>query len=99
MPYQLDAAERILRPFASTDGPLSEPDRRVVEDILGTLRRVDATEARVRDLEHRVVDLSKENLELIGRNRVLSEVSARDALTGLYNRWFVVEKIESEINR
>ena len=35
----------------------------------------------------------------MARNRVLAEVSAHDALTGLYNRWYVLEKIESEINR
>ena len=33
------------------------------------------------------------------QNRTLSEISARDALTGLYNRWYVMEKIDSEMNR
>ena len=33
------------------------------------------------------------------KNRVLSEVSSRDTLTGLYNRWYVMEKIDCEINR
>src|SRR5438552_8076494 len=38
-------------------------------------------------------------MDLLMRNRILSEVSARDSLTGLYNRWYVMEKIESEMNR
>ena len=67
-------------------GSIDEPDRGVLTDF-------------VRDLRERVAHLSKENLELIVKNRVLAEVSARDALTGLYNRWYVIEKIESEINR
>jgi len=99
MPLKLDAAERILRPLASADGPLSDADRPVVEEILGAVRRVHDSDIRVGDLERRVLDLSKENLELLGRNRMLSEVSARDMLTGLYNRWYLIEKIESEINR
>lgn len=65
---------------------LSEPDRGVMSSVLENLRE-------------RIAHLSKENLELIVKNRVLAEVSARDALTGLYNRWYVIEKIESEINR
>jgi len=99
MSHELDAAERVLRPLASPDSPLSEPDRHIIEDILGVLRRADISEARFRELERRVVDLSRENLDLIVRNRALSEISARDALTGLYNRWYLIEKIESEINR
>ncbi len=54
---------------------------------------------RVRELEARVAELQAENLDLAMKNRVLAEVSARDALTGLYNRWYVMEKIESEMNR
>ena len=47
----------------------------------------------------RIAQLQHENIELIMKNRVLAEVSARDSLTGLYNRWYVMEKIESEMNR
>jgi diguanylate cyclase (GGDEF)-like protein len=43
--------------------------------------------------------LQRENLDLTVKNRMLSEVSSRDSLTGLYNRWFVLEKIDSELNR
>ena len=46
-----------------------------------------------------MLSLQRENLDLIVKNRMLSEVSSRDALTGLYNRWFVIEKIDSEMNR
>ena len=54
---------------------------------------------RINELEARVAQLQRENIDLIMKNRVLAEVSARDALTGLYNRWYVMEKIESEMNR
>jgi diguanylate cyclase (GGDEF)-like protein len=54
---------------------------------------------RISELEARVAQLQRENIDLIMKNRVLAEVSARDALTGLYNRWYVMEKIESEMNR
>jgi diguanylate cyclase (GGDEF)-like protein len=46
-----------------------------------------------------MLGLQRENLDLTVRNRMLSEVSTRDSLTGLYNRWFVLEKIDSELNR
>ena len=46
-----------------------------------------------------MLSLQRENLDLVVKNRMLSEVSSRDALTGLYNRWFVIEKIDSEMNR
>ena len=46
-----------------------------------------------------MLSLQRENLDLVVKNRTLSEVSSRDSLTGLYNRWFVIEKIDSEMNR
>ena len=55
--------------------------------------------ARIRQLEERLRELEEENLQLTAANRALSELSSRDALTGLYNRWYVIEKIDREINR
>ncbi|HSP35597.1 MAG TPA: GGDEF domain-containing protein, partial [Thermoanaerobaculia bacterium] len=80
---------------------MPKPDQLEIERILGLLSDPErgVLSDAIRELRERVVHLSKENFELIVRNRVLSEVSARDALTGLYNRWYVIEKIESEINR
>jgi diguanylate cyclase (GGDEF)-like protein len=56
-------------------------------------------EACFQELEQRMLSMQRENLDLVVKNRVLNEVSTRDTLTGLYNRWFVLEKIDSEINR
>lgn len=83
----------------STGSALSPEERRAISDILEAVREVDAREARISELEARVTTLARENLELAVKNSMLYEVSARDALTGLYNRSFVIEKIESEINR
>lgn len=80
---------------------MPKPDQLEIERILGSLSEPDRgiLSGFLHELRERIAHLSKENFELIVRNRVLSEVSARDALTGLYNRWYVIEKIESEINR
>ncbi len=43
--------------------------------------------------------MESDNLDLVMKNRTLAEISARDSLTGLYNRWYVMEKIDSEMNR
>ena len=56
-------------------------------------------DARLRMFEDRLGRLESENLDLLMQNRTLSEISARDSLTGLYNRWYVMEKIDSEMNR
>jgi two-component system cell cycle response regulator len=79
----------------------SNSDQLETERILCSLKEPDQTAMRehVRGLERRVSDLSNKNMELVAENRVLAEISARDSLTGLYNRWYVLEKIESEINR
>lgn len=82
-----------------SDGPLSTDERRAISEIFDVIRNTGLQEERISDLEERVTKLASENLELIVKNRVLEEASARDALTGLYNRWFVIDKIESEINR
>lgn len=55
--------------------------------------------ARVAELQRRIEHLEGENRELKSVNQMLAEVSARDPLTGLYNRWFVIDKMDAEINR
>lgn len=86
--------------IVATDGrPFSEAERRVVQEMFDVLRLVEESEARYAELEHRMLSLQRENLDLVVKNRLLSEVSSKDALTGLYNRWFVMEKIDSELNR
>ncbi|HYM60081.1 MAG TPA: GGDEF domain-containing protein [Thermoanaerobaculia bacterium] len=79
--------------------PFSETERQFLHEVFELIRMAEESETRFLDLERRLVSLQRENLDLVVRNRVLSEVSSRDALTGLYNRWYVMEKIDTEINR
>ena len=84
----------------SDDGqPFSALEREVLERVFEAIRMADDRNSRVQALEDRIISLQRDNLELIVKNQILSEVSARDALTGLYNRPYVLEKIESELNR
>jgi diguanylate cyclase (GGDEF)-like protein len=84
----------------SADGrPFVEEERRLIHEVFDVIRSAKESDARYEELELRMLTLQRENLDLIVKNRLLSEVSSRDALTGLYNRWFVMEKIDSEINR
>jgi diguanylate cyclase (GGDEF)-like protein len=84
----------------STDGrPFADAERRLIHELFAVVRTANESEARYEELEQRMLTLQRENLDLIVKNRSLSEVSSRDTLTGLYNRWFVIEKIDSEINR
>lgn len=84
----------------AADGkPFAENERRLILELFDVLRVAGESEARYQELEHRMLSLQRENLDLTVKNRALSEVSSRDTLTGLYNRWYVIEKIDSEINR
>ena len=86
--------------IVSSDGrPFDDAERRLIHEMFDVLRAAAESEARYAELEQRMLSLQRENLDLIVRNRTLSEVSSRDSLTGLYNRWFVMEKIDSELNR
>ena len=86
--------------IVSTDGkPFTDVERRLIDELFGVVRMAGESEARYEELEQRMLSLQRENLDLVVKNRTLSEVSSRDALTGLYNRWFVIEKIDSEMNR
>ncbi len=73
--------------------------RELVSEIASILRFAEEREGRVRELEHRLAGLESTNLDLLRKNSDLSEISARDSLTGLYSRWYVLEKIDSEMNR
>jgi diguanylate cyclase (GGDEF)-like protein len=79
--------------------PFSEGERNLLAGVFDVVRLAEDRDARVHLLEDRIIAMQRENLELIVRNQVLSEVSARDSLTGLYNRCYVMEKMESEMNR
>jgi diguanylate cyclase (GGDEF)-like protein len=82
-----------------SDGPLTFVERRSIREILDAAREAGGQETQIRELELRVSELAKQNLELTVKNSMLTESSSRDPLTGLYNRWHVMEKMESEINR
>jgi diguanylate cyclase (GGDEF)-like protein len=73
--------------------------RAIVREIASLVRFANDRDARVRDLNERLANLESANLDLLMKNSALSEISARDSLTGLYNRWYVMEKIDSEMNR
>ncbi|HEX7151535.1 MAG TPA: GGDEF domain-containing protein [Thermoanaerobaculia bacterium] len=79
--------------------PFTDAERKLIQELFQLVIRAEESEARYQELEQRMLGLQRENLDLIVRNRALSEVSSRDTLTGLYNRWYVIEKIDCEINR
>ena len=100
-----EAAARILSPLStllnkdlrsSASAALTPAERDVVQAIADLVRRGEENE---NDLRKHIARLESENLDLMVRNRFLSEATAKDALTGLYSRWYVMEKLESEINR
>jgi diguanylate cyclase (GGDEF)-like protein len=93
----LPASQVMLR---CEDGrPFTDVEREFVHTVFDLIRTGAECDLRIRDLEQRMQKLRHENLDLIVQNRVLSEVSSRDSLTGLYNRWYVLEKIDVELNR
>src|ERR1051326_6755752 len=84
----------------SADGkPFTDPERQLLNSLFEIIRIGEETEMKIQELEQRMLSLQRENLDLVVRNRVLNEVSSRDTLTGLFNRGYVIEKLDSEINR
>jgi diguanylate cyclase (GGDEF)-like protein len=83
----------------SSDEALTIDERRLISEILEFVRHADEQGERIRDLEGQVGKLASDNMQLAVKNQLLNEASAHDSLTGLYNRPYVIEKIESEINR
>ncbi|SRR5712691_7140913 len=84
---------------AADSRPFTDTEREFLREVFELIRLAEETDARLRAFEDRIGKLESENLDLLMHNRTLSEISARDALTGLYNRWYVMEKIDSEMNR
>ena len=84
---------------AADSRPFTDTEREFLREMFDLIRLAEQTDARLRMFEDRIGKLEGENLDLLMQNRSLSEISARDALTGLYNRWYVMEKIDSEMNR
>jgi diguanylate cyclase (GGDEF)-like protein len=78
---------------------LDASQRDLINEIASLARFADDRCEQVRELKERLTILENVNLDLMLRNSALSEISARDSLTGLYNRWYVMEKIDSEMNR
>lgn len=85
--------------FLQCGDALDAPQRDLIDEITSLLRFADERDEQVQELKARLAGVESANLDLMLRNSALSEISARDALTGLYNRWYVMEKIESEMNR
>jgi diguanylate cyclase (GGDEF)-like protein len=88
----------VLTPARSVQCDGAAP-RELVSEIASLVRFANDRDERVRELKDRLDSLESANLDLVMKNSALSEISARDALTGLYNRWYVMEKIDSEMNR
>ena len=84
---------------AADSRPFSDTEREFLREVFDLIRIAEQGDARLRMFEDRIGRLEGENLDLLMQNRTLSEISARDSLTGLYNRWYVMEKIDSEMNR
>ncbi|HEY6843221.1 MAG TPA: GGDEF domain-containing protein [Thermoanaerobaculia bacterium] len=93
----LSGSNLVIR--AADGRPFTDIEREFLREVFDLLRLAEQTDARMRAFEDRIGKLEGENLDLLMQNRALSEISARDALTGLYNRWYVMEKIDSEMNR
>lgn len=84
---------------AADSRAFNETEREFLREVFDLIRLSEESDARLRAFEDRIGRLESENLDLLMQNRALSEISARDTLTGLYNRWYVMEKIDSEMNR
>jgi diguanylate cyclase (GGDEF)-like protein len=81
------------------DVAFSTSGRDLVREVASVVRFAGERDGRIRELERRLAEMESDNLDLVMKNRTLAEMSARDSLTGLYNRWYVMEKIDSEMNR
>jgi len=81
------------------DDAIGAVPRHLVDEIASLVRFATDRDRRVHELNERLANLENANLDLLVKNSALSEISARDSLTGLYNRWYVMEKIDSEMNR
>jgi diguanylate cyclase (GGDEF)-like protein len=81
------------------DAAFSTAHRDLVREVASIVRFASDRDRKVSELEERLASVENENVDLVLKNGLLSEISARDSLTGLYNRLYVMEKIDSEMNR
>jgi diguanylate cyclase (GGDEF)-like protein len=81
------------------DAAFSSAHRDLVREVASIVRFANDRDRKVSELEERLASVENENVDLVLKNGLLSEISARDSLTGLYNRLYVLEKIDSEMNR
>lgn len=79
--------------------PLRADERALLTELVRLLHRDLHHASANRTLDQRIRALERENLELASRNAALAELSSRDSLTGLFNRRYVLDKIEIEMNR
>lgn len=82
------------------DGALFDAaERRVVQQLVDLIQRDSLLRADHAALDQRLRLVERENLDLSMKNRALADISSRDSLTGLFTRWYVLDKIEAEMNR
>ena len=81
------------------DAAFTTAHRDLVREVASIVRFASDRDRKVSELEERLASAENENVDLVLKNGLLSEISARDSLTGLYNRLYVMEKIDSEMNR
>jgi diguanylate cyclase (GGDEF)-like protein len=81
------------------DVAFSVRHRDLVREVASIIRFAGERDGRVFELEQQLDEMRRDNLDLVLKNQTLSDISARDTLTGLYTRWYVMEKIDSEMNR
>ena len=83
----------------SEGSSFSTTERALVQELADMIQRDVQRRADYNGVEARLRILERENIDLAMKNRALAEVSARDSLTGLYTRWYMVDKMEAELNR
>lgn len=79
--------------------PLSPGESDLVRGMIELIQNEIRTHSEYQALDQRVRILERENVDLMMKNRALAEVSSRDSLTGLYTRWFIMDKIDAEMSR
>lgn len=84
----------------SADGrPFTPIERAFLSEMLDLAAAASTARLQCDTLDQRLRAVERENLDLTMKNRALADLSSRDSLTGLYNRWYVLDKIEEELNR
>jgi diguanylate cyclase (GGDEF)-like protein len=79
--------------------PFNDHERSFILEMLDLVQSETAARQECTALDQRLRMLERENVDLVMKNHALAEASSRDALTGLFNRWYILEKIEEEMNR